>query len=121
MVTPIDYVRLRKMADRLLEKFGTVRTVSIRRASGYNLVTDDLSVTTSQGTADAVKLEVERRFWGETAVKEAKAEFYISALDITAEPEPGSKILDSTRTWTVIDSRPLQPASLVLLYRVLVK
>ena len=115
------YGDLAATADRSLQKFGASVTL-LRTAAG---VYDPASGTTTTPKPVAyvgvgVALNYTAQDMKNSLIQQGDQKLYISALGMV-EPRPGDTVQFGGSAYTVVDSKPLAPAGVAVLFEVQVR
>lgn len=115
-MTAFDYARHAATAQRLLERFGRAVTLTRKTPGAYEPATGAPGVgTTTTHAGTAVLLEYTQRDIDGSHIRMGDQRAYI-APDIEITPQTGDTLTIGEEVWSVIASRPLAPAGVVVLH-----
>jgi hypothetical protein len=116
-----DYTEIATDADELLTDFGAPATLKRVTAGGYD---PETSTTTSPSTAEwtsvGVKLDYEQKQVDSTLIRRGDQRILLSVINMV-NPQTGDTLTIGTDVFNVIESRPLQPALVPVLFDVQVR
>ncbi|WP_430434259.1 hypothetical protein [Methyloversatilis sp.] len=115
-MTAFDYARPAATAQRLLERFGRAVTLTRTTHGAYDSATGAPGTgTTVTHAGTAALLEYQQRDIDGTHIRVGDLRAYI-APDIEITPQTGDTLTIGGEMWSVIASRPLAPAGVVVLH-----
>lgn len=116
-----DYTEIAADADELLAEFGAPATLKRVTAGGYDPATGD---TTSASSAEwisvGVKLDYEQKQVDGTLIRRGDQRILLSVVGMV-NPQTGDTLTIGIDVFNVIESRPLQPALVPVLFDVQVR
>lgn len=115
-----DYASTAVDAAELLAEFGATMTLTRITAGVYDPATGEVPQTTTTHTANGVKLDYEQRHIDGTNILQGDQRVYLDPL-IAAAPQTGDTLSVGTEVFTVVKSRPLAPAGVVVLHDVQIR
>lgn len=115
-----DYAEMAATAAELLAEFGAPVTLTRITPGTYDPDTGTVASTTAAHTANGVKLDFEQRHIDGTNILQGDQRVYLDPL-IAATPQAGDTLTVGAKVFTVVASRPLAPAGVVVLHDVQVR
>lgn len=115
-----DYISTARDAAALLAELGAPVTLTRITPGTYDPDTGTVASTTAAHTANGVKLDFEQRAIDGTNILQGDQRVYLDPL-IAAAPQAGDKLTIGTEVFTVVASRPLSPAGVVVLHDIQVR
>lgn len=120
-MTAFDYARTAATAQRLLERRGRAVTLTRKTTGAYDPATGAPGAgMTATHAGTAVLLEYAQRDIDGTHIRVGDQRAYI-APDLAVTPQTGDTLTVGGDTWSVIASRPLAPAGVIVLHDVQVR
>jgi hypothetical protein len=114
-----DYLDVAQTASELLRDSGSL--VTLTRVTGtYNPDTGVVGSTGATFAASGVRLDYSQRDIDGTLVKRGDQRVYIDPF-LATTPQTGDTITIGSEVFTVVNSRPLAPAGVVVLHDVQVR
>ena len=115
-----DYAETAQTAAELLREFGSIVTLTRVAAGTDNPDTGVVSSTGATFAASGVRLDYSQRDIDGTLVKRGDQRVYIDPF-LATTPQTGDTITIGSEAFTVVNSRPLAPAGVVVLHDVQVR
>lgn len=116
-----DYTAVAIDAAELLAEFGAPVTLTRITPGGvYDPDTATVPLTTTTHTANGVKLDYEQRHIDGTTILQGDQRVYLDPL-IAEAPQTGDTLTVGAEVFTVVASRPLAPAGVVVLHDVQIR
>ena len=115
-----NYARPRATAERLVTRFGMAMVLIRTTVGEYDPSTGELETTAAEYDATGVKLDYEQKDIDGTLVKEGDQRV-LMAPSLAISPQTNDQLEIGTVTWTVVASRPLNPAGTLLLHEVQIR
>ena len=115
-----DYAATARDAAELLAEFGAPVTLTRITPGVYDPATGTVVNSGATYTATGVKLNYEQRAIDGTNILQGDQRVYLDPL-IAAAPQAGDTLTIGTDVFTVVASRPLSPAGVVVLHDVQVR
>lgn len=115
-----DYISTAHDAAELLAEFGAPVTLTRITPGVYDPATGTVVNSGATYTATGVKLNYEQRAIDGTNILLGDQRVYLDPL-IAAAPQAGDTLTIGTEVFTVVASRPLSPAGVVVLHDVQVR
>lgn len=115
-----DYSAAALDASALLAEFGALVTLTRITSGVYDPDTGTVPQTQTTYTAPGVKLDYEQRAIDGTTILQGDQRVYLDPL-IAAAPQAGDTLTVGAEVFTVVASRPLAPAGVVVLHDVHVR
>lgn len=115
-----DYASTALDAAELLAEFGALVTLTRITPGVYDPITGTVVNTEVTHTANGVKLDYEQRQIDGTNILQGDQRVYLDPL-IAEAPQTGDTLTVGTEVFTVVKSRPLAPAGVVVLHDVQIR
>lgn len=115
-----DYTSTARDASALLAEFGAPVTLTRITPGVYDPATGTVVNSGATHTASGVKLNYEQRHIDGTNILHGDQRVYLDPL-IAEAPQTGDTLTVGTEVFTVVKSRPLAPAGVVVLHDVQVR
>ena len=115
-----DYISTARDAAALLAEFGAPVTLTRITAGVYDPATGTVVNTEVAHTANGVKLDYSQFHIDGTNILQGDQRVYLDPL-IAAAPQAGDTLTIGTEVFTVVASRPLNPAGVVVLHDVQIR
>jgi hypothetical protein len=120
-LTAFDYAKTAATAVRLLQRFGRSAMLNRTTLGAYNPATGAPAAgTMTPHACTAALFEYAQRDIDGTHIRVGDQRAYI-APDIALTPQTGDTLTIGSDAWSVIASRPLSPAGVVVLHDVQVR
>ena len=115
-----DYAETAATAAELLAEFGAMVTLTRITPGAYDPASGEVVNTEVTHTASGVKLDYEQRLIDGTNILQGDQRVYLDPL-ISEAPKAGDKLTVGVGVFSVVKSRPLAPAGIVVLHDVQVR
>lgn len=115
-----DYAETAATASELLAEFGAMVTLTRITPGVYDPATGTVPNSETSYTAKGVKLDYEQRFIDGSNILQGDQRIYLDPL-IAETPKTGDKLTIGAEVFSVIASRPLAPAGIVVLHDVQIR
>ena len=116
-----DYTEIAADADELLTEFGAPATLKRVTAGGYDPATGDTTLPgAAEWTSVGVKLDYEQKQVDGTLIRRGDQRILLSVINMV-NPQTGDTLAIGADVFNVIESRPLQPALVPVLFDVQVR
>ena len=115
-----DYITTARDAAALLAEFGAPVTLTRITPGVYDPATGTVVNSGATHVASGVKLDYEQRAIDGTNILQGDQRVYLDPLIATA-PQAGDTLTIGTEVFTVVASRPLSPAGVVVLHDIQVR
>lgn len=120
-MTAFDYSKPAATAQRLLERFGRAVTLTRKTPGAYDPATGAPGAgTTATHAGTAALFDYQQKDIDGTHIRVGDQRAYI-APDLAVTPQTGDTLTVGGDTWSVIASRPLAPAGVIVLHDVQVR
>jgi hypothetical protein len=111
---------LRKVASKLMAKFGGVATIRSVTVGAYNTTTGAAAETTTDTTVRGV-LEDVRRSEVNDLVQQGDKRLMIAAADLTSAPTTADRIVISSRSMQIIEVRTIEQDNTAITYELILR
>lgn len=115
-----DYAATARDAAELLAEFGAPVTLTRITPGVYDPATGTVVNAGVTHTASGVKLSYEQRHIDGTSILQGDQRVYLDPL-IAVAPQAGDTMTVGTEVFTVVASRPLAPAGIVVLHDIQIR
>lgn len=115
-----DYISTALDASALLAEFGAPVTLTRITTGVYDPATGTVVNSGATYTAPGVKLNYEQRAIDGTNILQGDQRVYLDPL-IAVAPQAGDTMTVGTEVFTVVASRPLAPAGIVVLHDIQIR
>jgi hypothetical protein len=111
---------LRKVASKLMAKFGGVATIRSVTVGAYNTTTGAAAETTTDTTVRGV-LEDVRRSEVNDLVQQGDKRLMIAAADLASAPTTADRIVISSRSLQIIEVRTIEQDNTAITYELILR
>jgi hypothetical protein len=111
---------LRKVASKLMAKFGGVATIRSVTVGAYNTTTGAAAETTTDTTVRGV-LEDVRRSEVNDLVQQGDKRLMIAAADLASAPTTADRIVISSRSLQIIEVRTIEQNNTAITYELILR
>jgi hypothetical protein len=111
---------LRKVASKLMARFGGVATFRSVTAGAYNTTTGASAETTTDTTVRGV-LEDVRRSEVNDLVQQGDKRLIIAAADVTSAPTTADRVIISNRSLQIIEVRTIEQDNTAITYELILR
>ena len=111
---------LRKVASKLMAKFGGVATIRSVTVGAYNTTTGAATETTTDTTVRGV-LEDVRRSEVNDLVQQGDKRLMIAAADLASAPTTADRVIISSRSLQIIEVRTIEQDNTAITYELILR
>mgnify|MGYP003343937832 CR=1 FL=1 len=111
---------LRKVASKLMAKFGGTATIRRVTAGAYNTTTGASTETTTDTTVRGVLEDVTRREVNDL-IQAGDKRLMIAAADVTQVPTTADRVIISNRSLQVIEVRTIEQDNTAITYELILR
>ena len=111
---------LRKVASKLMAKFGGVATIRSVTVGAYNTTTGAATETTTDITVRGV-LEDVRRSEVNDLVQQGDKRLMIAAADLASAPTTADRVIISSRSLQIIEVRTIEQDNTAITYELILR
>jgi hypothetical protein len=111
---------LRKVASKLMAKFGGVATIRSVTVGAYNTTTGAAAETTTDTTVRGV-LEDVRRSEVNDLVQQGDKRLMIAAADLASAPTTADRVIISSRSLQIIEVRTIEQDNTAITYELILR
>ncbi len=115
-----NYPDVAQTASELLKEFGAPVTLVRVTRGAYDPATGTVATSEVEHVASGVKLDYEQRMVDGSSILRGDQRVYLGPF-IAAAPQAGDRMTVGGKEFTVVASRPLAPAGVVVLHDVQVR
>lgn len=119
-MSAFDYPRMAAVSVRLLERFGAAQTLTRFTNGSRDVEAGSTPTTETTYTVTGAKFDYTQRDIDGSVIRAGDQRF-LMAPDAAVTPQSGDRLTIAGEAWNVIVSRPLQPASVIVLHEVQIR